>query len=81
MDQTAALGAQSTCRSCLARILQRQVNHTGQKLAIFKPEWKEFMEKGAFKDSFMTGKDYTDWVARAEDLHRTLMQEAGFIAR
>ena len=45
------------------------------------PEWKEFMEKGAFKDSFMTGKDYTDWVARAEDLHRTLMQEAGFIAR
>ena len=45
------------------------------------PEWKEFMEKGAFKDSFMTGKEYTDWVARAEDLHRTLMQEAGFIAR
>ena len=45
------------------------------------PEWKEIMEKGAFKDSFMTGKDYTDWVARAEDLHRTLMQEAGFIAR
>jgi len=45
------------------------------------PKWKEFMEKGAFKDSFMTGKDYTDWVARAEDLHRTLMQEAGFIAR
>ncbi len=45
------------------------------------PEWKEFMEKGAFKDSFMTGKDYTDWVARAEDLHRALMQEAGFIAR
>ena len=45
------------------------------------PEWKEFMEKGAFKDSFMTGKDYTDWVARAEDLHRTLMQEAGFIAK
>ena len=45
------------------------------------PEWNEFMEKGAFKDSFMTGKDYTDWVARAEDLHRTLMQEAGFIAR
>lgn len=45
------------------------------------PDWKEFMEKGAFKDSFMTGKEYTDWVAKAEELHRTLMRDAGFLAR
>ncbi len=45
------------------------------------PDWKEFMEKGAFKDSFMTGKEYTDWVAKAEELHRALMRDAGFIAK
>jgi putative tricarboxylic transport membrane protein len=45
------------------------------------PDWKEFVEKGAFKDSFMTGKEYTEWLTRAEATHRTLMQEAGFIAR
>jgi tripartite-type tricarboxylate transporter receptor subunit TctC len=45
------------------------------------PDWKEFMEKGAFKDQFMTGKEYADWVAKAETLHRGLMQEAGFLAK
>ncbi len=45
------------------------------------PDWKEFLEKGAFKDSFMAGKDYADWVAKAETLHRTLMQDAGFLAK
>ena len=45
------------------------------------PDWKEFMEKGAFKDRFMTGQEYVDWVAKAEELHRTLMRDAGFLAR
>jgi tripartite-type tricarboxylate transporter receptor subunit TctC len=45
------------------------------------PDWKEFVEKGAFKDSFLTGKDYVEWLGKAETLHRNLMQEAGFIAR
>jgi len=45
------------------------------------PDWKEFMEKGAFKDTFMTGKEFADWTAKAEATHRTLMQEAGFIAK
>ncbi len=45
------------------------------------PDWKEFMEKGAFKDQFMTGKEYADWVGKAETLHRNLMQEAGFLAK
>jgi tripartite-type tricarboxylate transporter receptor subunit TctC len=45
------------------------------------PDWKEFVEKGAFKDTFMTGKDFNDWLTKAEALHRNLMQEAGFIAR
>ncbi|MGH8770319.1 MAG: Bug family tripartite tricarboxylate transporter substrate binding protein [Burkholderiales bacterium] len=45
------------------------------------PEWKEFMEKGAFNQSFMTGKEYADWAEKAEATHKTLMQEAGFLAK
>jgi putative tricarboxylic transport membrane protein len=45
------------------------------------PEWKEFVETGAFDDTFMTGKEYADWVKKAEDLHRSLMSEAGFLAK
>ena len=44
------------------------------------PEWAKFMEDGAFNQSFMTGKEYVDWVAKAETLHHDLMQEAGFLA-
>jgi tripartite-type tricarboxylate transporter receptor subunit TctC len=43
-------------------------------------EWKKFMEEGAFNQSFMTGKEYVDWVAKAEKLHYELMKEAGFLA-
>jgi tripartite-type tricarboxylate transporter receptor subunit TctC len=45
------------------------------------PDWKEFVEKGAFKDSFMTGKEFNDWLVKAEALHKGLMQEAGFLAK
>ena len=44
------------------------------------PEWKKFMEDGAFNQTFMAGKEYVAWVAKAEALHRDLMQEAGFLA-
>src|SRR5687767_7712388 len=45
------------------------------------PEWKEFMERGAFNQTFMAGKEYADWVARAEKEHVELMKEAGFLAK
>jgi tripartite-type tricarboxylate transporter receptor subunit TctC len=45
------------------------------------PEWKEFMEKGAFNPTFMTGKEYADWVQKAENTHKTLMKDAGFLAK
>jgi len=45
------------------------------------PEWKEFMEKGAFRQTMLTGEAYVDWVAKNEQLHRTLMKEAGFLAQ
>lgn len=45
------------------------------------PEWQEFMEKGAFKQTFMSGKEFASWVQKAEDQHKKLMEEAGFIAK
>jgi len=45
------------------------------------PEWKEFMEKGAFKQTAISGPDYVTWLGRNEQLHRELMKEAGFIAK
>ena len=45
------------------------------------PEWKEFMEKGAFNQTSMSGQAYFDWVAKNEQMHRVLMREAGFLAQ
>ena len=45
------------------------------------PEWKDFMEKGAFNQTALTGDAYRDWVAKEEQRHRELMKEAGFIAK
>ena len=45
------------------------------------PEWQKFIEEAAFNNTFMSGKQYADWVQDAENTHRTLMQEAGFIAK
>ena len=44
------------------------------------PDWKEYMEKGAFNPTFMTGDAFTKWLGEAEATHRTLMTEAGFLA-
>jgi tripartite-type tricarboxylate transporter receptor subunit TctC len=45
------------------------------------PEWKDYMEKGAFNQTFMAGPEFVKWLAGAELMHKTLMQEAGFIAK
>ena len=45
------------------------------------PEWKKYTEDAAFNTTFMTGTEYVNWVKAAEDRHRTLMQEAGFLAK
>jgi len=43
------------------------------------PEWKAFMEKGAFNQSFMTGAKFHDWLTGAAELHYNLMKKAGFL--
>ena len=55
-------------------------------LGLFKklralPEWKDFMDKGAFNDTALTGQPFFDWLGKNEQLHRTLMREAGFLAQ
>ena len=44
------------------------------------PEWKKLMSDGAFNQTFMSGKEYLDWVAKAEQRHEELMKAAGFLA-
>jgi tripartite-type tricarboxylate transporter receptor subunit TctC len=43
------------------------------------PEWQEFMTKGAFNQSFMSGDEFKAWLTNAADLHKDLMTKAGFI--
>jgi tripartite-type tricarboxylate transporter receptor subunit TctC len=45
------------------------------------PEWKDFMEKGAFNVTSLEGKQYAEWVAREEKRHVELMTAAGFLAK
>ncbi|MGY8905587.1 MAG: Bug family tripartite tricarboxylate transporter substrate binding protein, partial [Burkholderiales bacterium] len=45
------------------------------------PEWKDYMEKGAFNQTSMSGEDFNKWLGTAEQRHRELMKEAGFIAK
>jgi len=45
------------------------------------PEWKDYMEKGAFNQTNMSGDEFAKWLGSAEQRHRELMKEAGFIAK
>ncbi len=44
------------------------------------PEWKDYMEKGAYNTTSLEGKAYADWVAKEEARHVSLMKKAGFMA-
>ena len=45
------------------------------------PDWKEYMEKGAFNTTTMSGPEFTKWLEAAEANHRQLMAEAGFLVK
>jgi putative tricarboxylic transport membrane protein len=64
-------------------VTQDQVNYY---VELFKkvretPEWKDFMEKGAFNTTFMTGDEFKAWLGKAAETHRGLMEKAGFLAK
>ncbi len=45
------------------------------------PEWKKFMNDGAYNTTFMSGAEYVKWIEQAESTHKELMTEAGFLAK
>lgn len=45
------------------------------------PEWQAFIDKGAFNDTALAGPAFVDWLGKNEQLHRSLMREAGFLAQ
>jgi putative tricarboxylic transport membrane protein len=45
------------------------------------PEWQDFMETGAFRNTFLTGDQFKDWLRKAEIEHVRLMAESGFLAK
>lgn len=44
-------------------------------------EWKDYMEKGAFNQTTMSGDAFNDWLGKTEQMHRELMTNAGFMAK
>ncbi len=43
------------------------------------PDWRSFMEQGAFNPTVLTGAEYRKWVEGAEKTHYDLMKEADFL--
>ena len=45
------------------------------------PDWKDYLEKGAFNPTAMSGAEFKKWLEAAESTHKQLMTEAGFMAK
>jgi putative tricarboxylic transport membrane protein len=45
------------------------------------PEWKDFVNRGAYKDEFLTGAEFTRFLEQDEQRHREIMEGAGFLAK
>jgi len=45
------------------------------------PDWKEFIEKGAYNTTSMSGAEFRSWLEKAEAMHAQLMTDAGFMAK
>ncbi len=45
------------------------------------PEWKDFIDKGAYDITPLNGKEFETWLIKEEERHRSLMAEAGFLAK
>ncbi len=44
------------------------------------PEWKEFVDRGAYNEEFLTGERFVKFLEEDEKRHRDIMQKAGFLA-
>jgi tripartite-type tricarboxylate transporter receptor subunit TctC len=45
------------------------------------PEYKDYMEKQALKPIFLTGNDMLKFLEEDDALNKSLMTEAGFVAK
>jgi putative tricarboxylic transport membrane protein len=45
-----------------------------------KPEWKDFVNRGAYKDEFLFGAEFEKFLEQDEKRHHDIMQRAGFLA-
>jgi tripartite-type tricarboxylate transporter receptor subunit TctC len=43
------------------------------------PEWKKFMEEGAFNTTTLEGEKFVAWLTKTHEEHRALMKEAGWL--
>lgn len=44
------------------------------------PEWQDFMQKGAFAQTALTGEEFHAWLEKTATQHKDLMSAAGFLA-
>jgi tripartite-type tricarboxylate transporter receptor subunit TctC len=42
-------------------------------------EWKEYVERNALKETFLTAQDFVKFLEKDDAYHRTLMKDAGFL--
>ena len=45
------------------------------------PEWKDFMAKGAFNTTSLSGQEFVEWLGKTEELHKGLMTDAGLVKK
>ena len=45
------------------------------------PEFKKYLQDGALNPAFISGDEYTKWLAQAETLHKTLMAQGGLLQK
>ena len=64
-------------------VSQEQVDYYVNLLQRVKatPEWKEFIDRGAYNDKFLSGGEFWKFLEDDEKRHREIMQKAGFLAR
>ncbi|MEA3156485.1 MAG: putative tricarboxylic transport rane protein [Betaproteobacteria bacterium] len=48
------------------------------KKVVATPEWKDYVERNALKETFSSGPDFVKFLEKDDANHRTLMKEAGF---
>jgi putative tricarboxylic transport membrane protein len=55
--------------------------HSFLQKVMATPEWKDFITKGAFKQSWLTGPEFVKWLEQTEKLHRELMEAGGLLKK